>query len=214
MSKKTKATSAGNEKPALRALNDRIDAFGGRVKGLREEGQALLLDTTFHAMAHGNVSPINRLIDKSEGMNRVAMVAWLEAFAHVERRKDKDGENKLLPSASFKQARDEFAKDKLAFAKTLRGKPKFWEFKPDRPFEGLDLVKLLISAANKVEKAGKEEGKREKVKGLDLLPKVREFIQTLSPSTENDDDGSEGSEDVGPITIDNTAEQQESVAVH
>lgn len=72
-------------------LGKHIAKIAGDSVKLQAAIQIALASATFHAMAHGNVNPINTLFTTvGKGMRRAAIQTWLLAFAPVQLQADPD----------------------------------------------------------------------------------------------------------------------------
>jgi len=194
---KRKAKNDGNAQPAKRtveyaALVKDIKAFGTNVKSVRETAEELMLRCHFHDLEYGNCTPFNNLLESaSEAMNLNGIKAKCVDFFGLQWSKEKGAEGKLAHDKPvYDVLKADYAENKLAYAKKARAYPKFWIYAPNKPFEGLSLIAMLISAANKVEKNAKDPDKADKVKGASLVPALRAFIDTLNEK--NDDGGDDG----------------------
>lgn len=87
MSKKVIVTDAA-------ALTKQIGAIGTHAGKLAASVQLALASAAFHAIAHGNINPVNGLFDAAgKGMRRSAIQNWLVAFAPVVVNDAKDGDH-------------------------------------------------------------------------------------------------------------------------
>lgn len=216
MAKSTKAKVDGNGQPAKggnrestqqAALMAEIAEIKVIVGSARDRVQQAILSCGWFAMEYGNLKPMSALADATVGMHRKGIVALCERAFGVKAEKDKDTKiERFKADESFAAKRSAYKADKKAFAKEVRSLGNFWDFKPDNAFEGLDYLKMLIAAGNKVTKAAGDKNKADKVKGAEFVSKVNAFILSLQ-----DDDADE---DGGTASIEPMPEASEHAAVH
>lgn len=214
--KNAKVTTDGNEQPAKAKAGNaestaaskliaRAVALGQKVVSIRDEAQQLILDTGWHAMQYGNCKPMTAVITNVVGMDRKGMIKLMAAAFGVKAEKDSETkEERIIAGDEFANKRAAYEKDKIAFTKEVRKLGNYWTFAPDKAFEGLDLFVLLDAACAKVERAAKDDKKKDKVKHADKVAKARKLIAILKDDeaeTTDDEGGDDGDDPSNTVPV-------------
>ena len=206
---------ANTRKAALAELTKRITAYGKSVITVRDAGQRLLYDAWFFALGvgDGNLQPLARTVQVSKGMAQRDMVKWCEKFLGVKGFKDKDTKAEGFKATdAFKLHQAEYKANKIKYGSKLQAEKKYWELDEKSPFEGLDLMKLVIAAANKTEKYSADPDRKDKVKHADLVPSLRKWI--AEHTNEDDDDGGEPEGDDTSIMAPPVGDEGEAIVLN
>jgi hypothetical protein len=157
MTKATKATTA----PAIKLIVGQklieagLVAFNKRATALQNEAHVLCCSVLAHVGKHSDIRLVGALLSAMPDMaRRNAIRDWFVAFGPV----------------TFENDAPVFVKGGKTLLGDAMAKP-FWSFSPEKPYEAMDVAKVLSSLVKKLEKDGKET-KRDHSSIINVLSKI------------------------------------------
>lgn len=154
----------------IKGLALRIQTEGRKVDAMI---QVALCSATVHAYAHGDVTLLNDLVGKlSTGIRTNSAKAFVEAFAPVRWNQQKK---------EFRMKKERMVENfeaTEAFTKMLA--TEWLSFRPEPEYKGVDSVKVLTSALNKIESAieDSKDASKDAVSAEDLAD-IQALIQRI-----------------------------------
>lgn len=139
-------------------INDAIKKFKSRGDSVAKFGQKVALSVGDDLQRTRNMDYVHSLIENMPNGTKVnAMKEWLIKYAQV--KEDTDAKNGLA-----------FDRDKDGFDYDGAVANPWWNFAPEKPYVGFDLVSLLDKLVTRAEKAENQEDADKKA--LDNVPET------------------------------------------